>query len=98
MLQDSSSKWTKKTFMKFKRLGVSGENCLERTRVFDLDLTVGLAVTRTVRLDLLDNVETLNDLAKDNVLVVQPTALEKVQRLASATRKWSIQCPKRVHE
>lgn len=46
------------------------KNCLERARVVNLDLTVGLATARAVRLDLLDDIEAFDDLTENNMLVV----------------------------
>ena len=43
--------------------------------VGDGDLSRGLTVGRTVGLDLLDDIQTLNDLAEDDVLAIQPTGL-----------------------
>ena len=45
------------------------------TAVGDGDRGRGLTVGGTVGLDLLDDIETLNDLAEDDVLAIQPTSL-----------------------
>jgi hypothetical protein len=42
----------------------------------DGDLSLGLSGVGTVRLDLGDEVETLEDLAEDDVLAVQPRGLD----------------------
>jgi hypothetical protein len=48
---------------------------LELTAVGNDDLGLGGAARRTVRLDLLDDVQALDDGAEDDVLAVQPRGL-----------------------
>ena len=48
------------------------KNDLGGAALCDGDAATGLAAGRTLGLNLLDNVQTINDLAKDDVLAVEP--------------------------
>lgn len=50
---------------------------LKWTTIGDHNLLCGLARLRAVRFDLLDNIQALNNFAKDNVLVIQPGGLHR---------------------
>lgn len=59
---------------------------LKRTRVSHNDLLGGLARLRSIRFDLLDHIQSLDDLAEDDVLVVQPGGLHSANKELGAVR------------
>ena len=64
---------------------------LQLTTVGNDDLLGGLAALRAERLDLLDDVHTLDDAAEDDVLTVQPVSSEMRANLSSSRqlKRWA---------
>lgn len=50
--------------------------CLQSTTIGYNDLLAGLARLRTIGFDLFDNIHTIDNLAENNVLVIQPSGLD----------------------